>query len=147
MSKKNEELQKQLENQMIRTDEKLSKRVNSSSSSPPAARIPMVSAASADEFAAGSLDFGGRFLMPLHDWLSRAELMKQEYSQEFNEKLERQNAEKQQLEGKYEKIKKQLKEIEGTYNKQLSQLERDKAIAQEKLSNLEQKKQELESKQ
>lgn len=65
--------------------------------------------------------------------------------QDFQEKFEKQNEEKTQIETKYEKVRKSLKEIEGTYNRQLSQLEKEKAIALEKLGSFESKKQEAES--
>ncbi len=56
---------------------------------------------------------------------------------EFNEKLDRMNEEKGNLEQKYEKVKRGANDEQSKNSRVIQELERDKAILQEKINNLE----------
>ena len=56
---------------------------------------------------------------------------------EFNEKLDRMNEEKGNLEPKYEKVKRDANDEQLNNSRVIQELERDKAILQEKIDNLE----------
>lgn len=74
------------------------------------------------------------------------ELQKQEFVQEYTERIDRLTQEKNTLEEKYEKVKKSLKDVEATYNGQLSTLEKEKSGLLEKIATLEAKRAEQEKK-
>ena len=63
--------------------------------------------------------------------------MKEEYSQELQEKNDKYSKEKADLQANLDKIKKGSAESESVLTKQLSQLGKDKALLQEKLNTLE----------
>jgi len=67
----------------------------------------------------------------------KLKIMKEEYSQELQEKNDKYTKEKADLQASLDKIKKGGAESESVLTKQLSQLGKDKALLQEKLNTLE----------
>ncbi len=65
------------------------------------------------------------------------EILKEEYSQELQEKIDKLNEEKTTLQNNLDKVKKATSENEAVLSKQLSQLGKDKALLQEKVNTYE----------
>ena len=74
----------------------------------------------------------------------KLQLMKQEYSQQLKDTIDRLGKDKEQYEQKYEQKRKALKELEANITKQTNKLEKDRATLAEKCAALETRNADLE---